>query len=174
MVRSGRTPSIFLPRIARAAYRGPARLVPRANGARMYRLSLLAAAALAVACAGPPRGAARSCDASFDHVDAVLRAGLDDYVREIGRYAAARDPQATTADAVSRVQVRADAWSKTERRPFLEACREWPEERHRCVLAARDAPALNACGLEPLVRSFTDDVVADFAARPIALPPAAR
>jgi hypothetical protein len=139
----------------------------------MSRL-LVAAAALAIGCAGAQRSEARRCDDAFDHVNTLLRAGLDDYVRGVSRFAAARDPQATTSDAEARVRLRADAWSMSERRPFLESCRGWAEDRHRCVSAAREAAALNACGLEPVVRSFTDEVVADFAARPIALPPDAR
>ncbi len=140
----------------------------------MSRLLAVAAAALAVACAGAQRTEARRCDDAFEHVNALLRAGLDDYVRGVSRYAAARDPQASTSDAEARVRLRADAWSMSERRSFLESCRGWAEERHRCVASARDAAALNACGLEPVVRSFTDEVVADFAARPLALPPGAR
>ncbi len=37
----------------------------------------------------------------------------------------------------------------------------------RCVLVADVPRGLSACGLDALVTSFTDDVVATFAARPV-------
>jgi hypothetical protein len=137
----------------------------------MRTRSALIAAALSLACARAERAPARGCDAAFDHVDALLRSGLETYVEGMKRYAAARDPEVTTAAAETRVRARADAWSAAHRAPVVGACRGWSEERYRCVLAAADAPSLNGCGLEPVVRSFTDEVVSEFAARPLAMPP---
>ncbi len=110
---------------------------------------------------------AESCDAAFDHADALLREGLSTYVGEIRQYAAARDPELTTAGAERRVWARADAWTAGHRPEFLAACRTWPEDQVRCVLLADVPRVLSACGLEPLVTSFTDDVVGTFAARPV-------
>ena len=137
----------------------------------MRSLAALLAVALATACARAERAPARSCDAVFDHVDGLLRSGLDAYLAGVRRYAAARDPQATTAEAEARARARAEAWSAAHRAGFVDACAAWPEERYRCAVAASDASSLNGCGLEPVVRSFTDEVVSEFAARPLSLPP---
>jgi hypothetical protein len=129
------------------------------------------AAALAVAalggCATGGPAPSPSCGAAFDHADAILRAGLASYVGQMGRYAAARDPGTTTAGAEERARRRADAWTREHRPGFVAACRAWPEERVRCALMADVPRVLSACGLEDLVTSFTDEVVATFAARPI-------
>jgi hypothetical protein len=137
----------------------------------MRSLIVAVAAVLATACARAERAPARSCDAAFDHVDGLLRSGLDSYVAGVRRYAAARDPQATTAEAEARVRARAEAWSAAHRAGFVDACAAWPEARYRCVVAASDAASLNGCGLEPVVRSFTDEVVSEFAAHPLSVPP---
>lgn len=120
-------------------------------------------------CAGATASArpSESCEAAFDHADALLRDGLSTYVAEIRRYAAARDPELTTARAEERVWARADAWTAAHRPEVLGACRTWPEDQVRCVLVADVPKVLSACGLEPLVASFTDDVVGAFAARPV-------
>jgi hypothetical protein len=131
-------------------------------------LVLLAAAAAALggcATAGPPP--APPCAAAFDHADALLRDGLASYVGEIKRYAGARDPELSTAAPEKRTWARADAWTARQRPEFLAACRAWPEDQVRCVLVADVPRVLSACGLEALVTSFTDDVVATFAARPV-------
>jgi hypothetical protein len=73
----------------------------------------------------------------------------------------------TTAGAERRAWARADAWTAAHRPAFVAACRSWPEDQVRCVLVADVPRVLSACGLEPLVTSFTDDVVATFAARPV-------
>ena len=129
-------------------------------------LAVAAVAALAGCTTAGPRPA-QSCEAAFDHADALLRDGLATYVGEIRRYAGARDPELSTAAPERRAWARADAWTARQRPEFLAACRTWPEEQVRCVLLADIPRVLSACGLEPLVTSFTDDVVATFAARPI-------
>ncbi len=130
----------------------------------------LAVAALAAAlggCASASPRPADSCGAAFDHADALLREGFATYVGEIRQYAAARDPELSTAAAETRAWSRADAWTATHRPEFLAACRSWPEDQVRCILVADVPKVLSGCGLEPLVTSFTDDVVATFAARPV-------
>jgi len=130
--------------------------------------SLAAAVMLGLAgCATPAPRPAESCDAAFDHADALLREGLATYVGEIRRYAHARDPELSTASAEERAWSRADAWTASRRPGFVAACRSWPGDQVRCVLVADVPRVLSACGLEALVKSFTDDVVAEFAARPV-------
>jgi type IV pilus biogenesis protein CpaD/CtpE len=135
--------------------------------ARSLVLTAIAVAALGgCATAGPPPGP--SCEAAFEHADGLLREGFATYVVQIQRYATARDPGFSTAGAEERARVRADAWTAQHRPTFVAECRAWPEDRVRCVLAADVARVLPGCGLESLVTSFTDDVVATFAAQPIA------
>ncbi|HYG67582.1 MAG TPA: hypothetical protein VD838_07985, partial [Anaeromyxobacteraceae bacterium] len=82
------------------------------------------------------------------------------------RFTLARDPQVSTAGAEARVHDRAVAWSAAHEGPAVEECRGWSEERLVCVLEAKHASELAPCGLESLVQSFTDEVVAEYAARP--------
>lgn len=125
---------------------------------------------LLAACAGAQRGGGDRCDQAFSHADGLLRAGLAEYVTQMKRYAAARDPEVTTAAAEARVQEKAEAWTSAHRAPTVKECRAWPEERLVCVLGTRHASELGPCGLDALVRSFTDEVVADFAAKPFDVP----
>lgn len=145
--------------------------------ARVRSLPLAAALAAALGgCAGAqrpsPRAPAADCGPAFDHADRVLRDGLAAYVERMKAYAASRDPGATTAGAEARTRERADAWTAEHRPRFAAQCEGWPEEQRRCVRAADSPQALSACGLDELVTSFTDDVVATFAARPIEVAPA--
>lgn len=131
---------------------------------------VFAAALVLSACAGAQRVSSNRCDEAFSHADGLLRAGLSGYVEKMKRYAAARAPERSTHDAEARVHRRADVWTATHREPTVRACRAWPEEQLVCVLAAEAASELPTCGLEPLVQSFTDEVVSDFAARPFDAP----
>lgn len=123
-------------------------------------------AVLLAACAGAQRHGGDRCEQAFAHADGLLRAGLADYVNEMKRYTAARDPQLSTAGAEARVQQKAEAWTAAHHGPAVRECRAWPEERLVCVLEADHASDLGPCGLEALVRTFTDEVVSDFAAKP--------
>lgn len=136
------------------------------------RAALALALAALAGCAARGAAPASACAASFDRADGVLRAALASYVAQMRRFAAARDPGATTAPAEARVLARADAWTEARRPEVIAACRTWPEERTRCVLAAGSPQELSACGLDALVASFTDEVVASFAARPVEVGPA--
>ncbi|HET8540102.1 MAG TPA: hypothetical protein VFL83_09555 [Anaeromyxobacter sp.] len=132
-------------------------------------LALAALAALSGCATAGPAAPERSgpCDAAFARADRVLRAALASYVAEMKRFAASRDPGASTAAAEQRARTRADAWSTAHRPEIVSACRGWPDERLRCVLGADSPQGLSACGLDDVVASFTDDVVASFAARPV-------
>ncbi len=136
-------------------------------------LALAAAVALGGCATSRPRPSV-SCDAAFDHANDVLREGFASYAAEIRKFAAARDPGMSTAAAEERAWSRADAWTAERRPGFLAECRAWPEDRVRCVLVADVPRVLSACGLEPLVTSFTDDVVASFAAKRVEAPAASR
>ncbi|WP_242343972.1 hypothetical protein [Anaeromyxobacter terrae] len=136
----------------------------------MTRVVALLVPFLLAACATAPRSEARRCEAAADRVDALLRAGLEVYVEGLRRFAAARDPELSTAAAEERVKARSDAWARAHREALVRDCRDWPEERYRCVMAAPDAAALNGCGLEDVVRGYTDEVVSDFATRPFERP----
>jgi hypothetical protein len=136
------------------------------------------AAALAAAIALGGCAAARTvptgpCESAFQHADGVLRQALATYVREMKRFAATRDPGVSTARAEERVSSRADAWSDAHRRDVVSACGAWPEDQLRCVASAQSPQSLTACGLGELVSSFTDEVLASFAAQPLdpAAPP---
>ena len=130
------------------------------------------------ACASPRARIARSggerCEGAAAHVDALLREGLETYVTQMKRYAAARDPEATTAGSEARVRTHADAWSKAHQPELASACRTWDDPQYRCVMDARLPADLNACGLAEVVNDFTDEVVADFAAQPLDAPSARR
>jgi hypothetical protein len=131
------------------------------------RLLALPAAAALLACASAQRAGPDRCEAAFERVDALLRAGLAGYVDGMKRFAAARDPDRTTGGPEARASAAADAWTAAHRAPVVEACRGWSEETRRCVLAAAAASDLGACGVAPLVQSFTDEVVAAYAAAPL-------
>jgi hypothetical protein len=118
-----------------------------------------------VACAGATRGS-DPCGEAFARTDGLLRAGLAEYVTKMKAFTAARDPEVSTASAEARLSARADEWTASHREPTVKQCREWSEERLVCVLEARHASELGPCGLEPLVRSFTDEVVTAYAAKP--------
>ncbi|WP_242339491.1 MULTISPECIES: hypothetical protein [Anaeromyxobacter] len=132
----------------------------------MTRAVALLVSLLLAACATAPRSEARRCEGAADRVSALLRAGLETYVDGMRRFAAARDPELSTAEAEERAKASSDAWAGAHREGLARACREWPEERYRCVMSAADAAALNGCGLEEVVRGYTDEVVSDFATRP--------
>jgi hypothetical protein len=127
--------------------------------------ALLAFAFVSAGCAGAQRSEDR-CAEAFSRADGLLRAGLAEYVSKMKAFTAARDPEVSTAGAEARVAARADEWTASHRETTVKGCREWPEERLVCVLEARHASEVGACGLEPLVRSFTDEVVTAYAARP--------
>jgi hypothetical protein len=143
---------------------------------RALAVTLLIVSSLA--CASPRARIARSggerCEGAAAHVDALLREGLETYVTQMKRYAAARDPEATTAGSEARVWNHADAWSKAHRPELANACRRWDDAQYRCVMDARAPAALNGCGLASVVDDFTDEVVADFSARPLDSPSASR
>ena len=123
--------------------------------------------ALALACASSQRGRPEPCEAAAEHADGVLRAALDSYLAQMRAVVAARDPGASTAKAEARARTRADEWSAAQLPRIARECSSWPEERRRCVLSTADAVALKACGLDPVVQSYTDEVLAEFAARPL-------
>ena len=73
-----------------------------------------------------------------------------------------------SAEAVEeRVKARSDAWTREHRGALVRSCGEWSEDRFRCVMTAPSAAALNHCGLEDFVRSYTDAVISNHAARPL-------
>lgn len=137
-------------------------------------LLLLSSAGCAFRSARIARAGGERCEGAAAHVDALLREGLETYVDSMKRYAAARDPEATTEGAEARVEAHADAWSDAHRPELAHACRSWDEPRYRCVMDARAAAELNGCGLSKVVEAFTDEVVADFATRPLDAPSAPR
>jgi hypothetical protein len=142
----------------------------------------LAAAILLAGCAArhapasvAPAGSPR-CEAAFAHADALLRAGLDTFMADMTRYVQVGKPRADTSAAAARARAEADAYAARRRPAFVEGCGTWPEEKLRCVEAASAPPELSACGEEPLVKGFTDEVVAVFSRDPLwrpAPPPAA-
>jgi len=134
--------------------------------------ALLLAAALA-ACSGPsaaarpaPPAPGARCDEAWRHVDALLAAGLETYLEGMRRFSLATDPARSTAEAEARAHERSRAWSAAQGPGFAAGCPEWTPETAICVLGAEDPPGLVACGLEPLVRSFTDDVVGAYLEAP--------
>jgi hypothetical protein len=127
------------------------------------------------ACAGAPRARpeadpAARCGEAWRHVDGLLADGLTTYLDGMRRYAAARNPELSVVNAEGRARDRASAFGAQHRPGFEAGCASWPEERVRCVLAAQAPPDLAGCGLEPLVRAFTDDVVAAYAEAPFDRP----
>jgi hypothetical protein len=112
--------------------------------------------------AGSPR-----CEAAFAHADALLRAGLETFMADMTRYVKVGNPRADTSQAMERTRAEADAFAARRRPAFVEGCASWPEERLRCVTAASAPPELSACGEEPLVKAFTDEVVAVFSRDPL-------
>lgn len=121
------------------------------------------------ACAGarPSSYAAmKPCDEAWTHVRALLEEGLQGYLEGMRSYAAARDPELTMEGTSGRTRERAKAWELAHAKDFASECRAFTEVRLQCVLWAAGAPGLGECGLEPLVRSFTDEVLTEFASRP--------
>jgi hypothetical protein len=129
---------------------------------------LLALALAASACAGVPERTARRspCADAWGHVTALLHEALETYLDGMRRFAAAHDGKSTAA-AEARARARAVGWEDSRRGGFDAACRAFSPEELRCVEAAASAPELLPCGQEPLVTSFTDEVVAAFAASPL-------
>jgi len=132
--------------------------------------AVLLAAALA-GCAGPSAAVApasadadRRCDEAWRRVESLLSAGLETYLDGMRRFSLASDPARSTAEAEARAHERARAWSAVHAPGFAAGCPEWTPDLVACVLAAEDPPGLVACGLEPLVRSFTDEVVGAYLA----------
>ncbi len=130
-----------------------------------------AALLLFTACAGAPaarEGETSPCGVAWGHATTVLRSALDDYLAGMRRYAAARDG-ADTGPAEARARARAAEWEATRRGVFETACRAWPDETRACVTAASSAPGLGDCAPDTadLVTSFTEEVVAAFAASPL-------
>jgi hypothetical protein len=151
--------------------------MPRIFHARHARA--LAAALLATAaCAGggrAPRTAEAQdarCAAAFAHADGLLRRGLEQVVADMSRYVAVRDPGADTSAATARVRARADAFAAERAPGFVAGCRGYDDARLRCIEGAEDPRALSACGEEPLVRAFTDEVLPAFTADPLSRVPA--
>jgi len=99
-------------------------------------------------------------------VTALLGEALDGYLEGMRKFAAARDG-ASTAPAEARARARATEWEVAQRPGFEKVCRAFSPEEARCVREAASARELPGCGLEPLVTSFTDEVVAAFAANPL-------
>jgi hypothetical protein len=116
----------------------------------------------AVAPAGSPR-----CEAAFAHADALLRAGLETFMTGMTHYVKVGNPRAETSEATARARAEADAFAARRRPAFVEGCGAWAEERLRCVEATSAPPELSACGEEPLVQAFTDEVVAVFSRDPL-------
>jgi hypothetical protein len=147
------------------------------------RAAALAAMLLLVGCAArrapasaAPAGSPR-CEAAFAHADTLLRAGLETFMADMTRYVKVGKPRADTSEAMARTRGEADAYAARRRPAFVEACATWPEEKLSCVEAASAPPELSACGEEPLVKGFTDEVVAVFSRDPLwraapAAPPA--
>lgn len=133
-------------------------------------LSLAGCAGAAGARAGSPPAprVEPRCAEAWARVSAALRGGLDEYLAGMRRFAAARDGASTDA-AEARARARAVEW-EARRRPEVErACGTWAPETLACTLQAASARSLADCGPEPeaLVTSYTDEVVAAFAASPL-------
>lgn len=129
---------------------------------------------LLAACAGTPRAESspqsRRCEAASARVGFLLREGLESYLDGMRRYAAARDPQLSVEAAEERAKARSDAWMREHREALLRSCGEWSDDRYDCVMTSVNAAALKHCGLEDVVKSYTDEVVADHAAQPLDRP----
>lgn len=132
--------------------------------------AVLLGAALA-GCAGPsamavpsPAAAGSRCDEAWRRVESLLSAGLETYLDGMRRFSLASDPARSTAEAEARAHERARAWSAVHGPGFAAGCPEWTPALVACVIAAESSPGLVDCGLEPLVRSFTDEVVGAYLA----------
>jgi len=146
------------------------------------RLPLVALVVLAgcagvlAGCAGAPlprAGEARPaadprCGALWPSASAALAAALDEYLEGMRKFAAARDG-ASTAAAEGRARTRAIAWEAQHRPEVERGCGAWAPATLACALEAKSARALADCGpeAEALVTSYTDEVVAAFAASPL-------
>jgi len=141
--------------------------------ARALAAALLATAACATARAPPPPASVADgrCEAAFAHADGLLRAGMEQVVADMTRYVKVRDPGADTSLATARVRARAAAFASEHAPAFVAGCRGYGEERVGCIEAAADPRALSACGEEPLVRAFTDEVLPAFTADPLSRVP---
>jgi len=137
---------------------------------RLSRMVLAAAAGVALSsCASvhnTPVQAEQPCEEAWSHVRALLGAGLDSYLEGMRRYAAARDPELSMSGTAERTRGRAKAWETAHAPGFAGECRAFSGERLSCLRRAVAAADLGECGLEPLVRSFTDEVLTPFATRP--------
>ena len=140
----------------------------------MPRIVALVLPALLAACATAPRPQSRAesqrCEAASARVEYLLHTGLETYLDGMSRYAGARDPELSTAAAEERTKARSDAWMKSHRDAVLRSCEEWSDDRYTCVMTADNADRLRHCGLEALVKSYTDEVISEHAARPLDRP----
>jgi hypothetical protein len=140
----------------------------------MPRVVALIFPVLLAACAAAPRPESRPesqrCEAASARVEYLLHAGLESYLDGMRRYAGARDPELSTEAAEERTKARSDAWVRAHRDGIVRSCDEWSEDRYQCVMTAANAAALKHCGLEEVVRSYTDEVLSDHAARPFDRP----
>jgi hypothetical protein len=131
-----------------------------------FLVAALAASACSGAGPGLRAGPSTPCDEGWAHVTVLLHRALDEYLEGMRRFAVARDG-ASTAPAEARARARAAEWEAAQRPGFEKVCRAFSPEEARCVREAASARELPGCGLEPLVTSFTDEVVAAFAANPL-------
>lgn len=130
--------------------------------------------ALLAACATAPRSESsppsQRCGAASARVGYLLNAGLESYLDGLRQYANARDPELSTQAAEERTKARSDAWIRDHRAGVVRSCEEWSEDRYGCVMTASNASMLRHCGLEELVKSYTDEVISAHAARPFDRP----
>lgn len=140
----------------------------------MPRVVALFFPALLAACATAPRSEShpesQRCQGASARVEYLLHAGLESYLDGMRQYAGARDPELSTAAAEERTKARSDAWTRAHREGIVRTCEEWSEDRYNCVMTAANAAALKHCGLEDVVKSYTDEVVSEHAARPFDRP----
>jgi hypothetical protein len=129
---------------------------------------------LLAACAGAPRAESgpesQRCEAASARVEYLLHSGLESYLDGMRRYAGASDPELSVEAAEERAKARSNAWMREHREALMRSCGEWSDDRYSCVMTSANAAALKHCGLEDFVKSYTDEVVADHAARPLDRP----
>jgi hypothetical protein len=139
-------------------------------GGRMPRTVALVFPVLMAACAAAPHpesSESQPCGAAAARVEYLLRERLESHLESTRRGAATGAPELSAEAAEERVKARSDAWTREHRGALVRSCGEWSEDRFRCVMTAPSAAALNHCGLEDFVRSYTDAVISDHAARPL-------
>jgi hypothetical protein len=140
----------------------------------MPRIVAFVVPVVLVACAGTPRSESRPesqrCEAASARVEYLLHAGLETYLDGMRRYAGARDPELSTAAAEEQTKARSEAWMRAHRDGVLRSCEEWSDDRYTCVMTAQSAATLRHCGLEELVKSYTDEVISEHSARPFDRP----